>query len=74
VRRIEPAGVFLDGGERLRHLLQSPPRALTLSTAGMLAPAKSLSFLLGAGSRVRAGAEPCDVCGRRPSCRHRAPA
>lgn len=62
------------GQSELLRLLHGPPRALTLSSAGMLAPAKSLSFLLGAGSSVRAGAEPCDVCERRPTCRYRAPA
>lgn len=52
-------------------LLDPPPVGLTLTEPGMLVPAKSLTFLVGAGSELAPGGVPCDGCDASPRCTHR---
>ena len=62
----------LERGQReLFALLGEGPHPIRLLESGMMAPRKSLSFVIGIGPAMRSGASHCDFCGSRDRCRHR---
>lgn len=66
-----PGWPVVPGQEELLQLLDPPPASLSLTVAGMLVPAKSLTFLIGLGHRLAPAGHPCDYCDRGASCRQR---
>ncbi|MDZ4862079.1 MAG: hypothetical protein SGJ01_01435 [Gemmatimonadota bacterium] len=62
----------LQPGQRdLFRLLGEGNLPIQLHASGMMAPAKSLTLVVGLGPAMRAGASHCEFCPSRDRCRHR---
>lgn len=66
-----PGWPVVPGQAEVLSLVAARPAGLGLTSHGMLVPAKSLTFLVGAGVALTPGGEPCDRCDRAARCTHR---
>jgi hypothetical protein len=60
-----------EGQQQIFCLLPASEIGLTLTSSGMMIPQKSLSLVIGLGSGLDVGGEPCDYCNMRDRCRYR---
>ena len=59
------------GQAQLFSLVDASAIGLRLSPSFLMQPCKSVSLVIGAGSELHAGGQPCEECGASATCRHR---